>query len=274
LLSKAEIPLFLSREPAKRKTIIVQVLFLDDDRTHETVITGFNKIGWVTSSGLVVHARRRRIVATPISEIKRHHHEFRKTPENLDQSKLERFFAMNYRAYDLFFSGVAAIASRNKDFFLNPIKLPILDGIGREEHDKRWGALTVAITECDFLCVFDSKSLISRFIAYIDDGPWSHTASYSGEGTIFEAVPPRVCERPLEIYRDPRYRLGLYRTVPELDPAQKLSFNAFQRRQIGRRYSYEKAFLAGFLKHLRRPRNAPTPNDFAILPQVTLIAVV
>lgn len=248
------------------------VTFLDNDRTHKTVATGFNKIGYVTKDDVVIYPKRRRIVETNLSKIKALPHRYPLLPDDLDKEKLEQFFTLNHRDFDLFFVGINSIVNREFQYFFNPIKLPILDRIDKDEHKKRWDSLAASIKKCDVLFTLDTKSLASRLISYVDNGPWSHTAMCSGEGTVIEAITSGVCERPVQIYQDLRYRVGLYRTIGEIPtPDHTIEFH---RSQVGKRYSYKKAFIAGVQKYFRAPRLAPTPNDFAISPNIYLVAIV
>jgi hypothetical protein len=132
----------------------------------------------------------------------------------------------------------------------------------------------------DWIFTADSNSRISRLICRWDHGPWSHIGTYTGDGSICEAIPPRVAERPIDVYRNPRYRLGIYRhkgmTADETD--ERI---AWDRRQVGKPYAYRKALRLALWKLIRgRPGKGQdaflfTPNDVAYLtPGLELIHLV
>jgi hypothetical protein len=96
----------------------------------------------------------------------------------------------------------------------------------------------------DFIFTLDSKSATSRIIAYLDQGTWSHTGFYCGNGLISEAIFPRVVERSIEAYHHPRYRIGVYRqpSSTSLNAERMASFN---RSQLGKRYNVLGALALG-----------------------------
>jgi hypothetical protein len=124
--------------------------------------------------------------------------------------------------------------------------------------------------------------LISRLIARFDHGTWSHVGTYTGDGTILEAIKDGVVERDIEVYRNPRYRLGLYRHK-SMDPKSAVNLVGFMRSQLGKRYNFRAAVRLALLKvfglqpgkGLRPPRlDELTPNDLARSERVALICVV
>src|SRR6202041_910029 len=96
-------------------------------------------------------------------------------------------------------------------FWQHPIKLPMLKPISKEEHEHRWVQGAALVQKGDLIFTFDTQSLISRVITYFDQGAWSHTGSYTGDGHIIEAIGEGVVERNIEAYHSPKYRMGIYR---------------------------------------------------------------
>ncbi|MFY9317368.1 MAG: hypothetical protein WAO95_17660 [Burkholderiales bacterium] len=182
------------------------------------------------------------------------------------------FFKENWREIALFHTGVQAIMFNRPRYFDSPIRLPILRPITTEEHGVRFKALLNLVRAGDLLLTFNSDNWISRLISYFDNGPWSHCAFCSGQGTVLEAIPAGVSERPLEAYKGKRFRLGLYRHPHA--PSDISEVLSFARSRIGDGYSYRKAILSGLRKHFRIRRRLPTPNDLAISPELHLVAIV
>lgn len=248
------------------------IAFLDGDKTYPIDFTGFNKIGIVLNGDRVLHPWKKGLRETPLEKVLKRPHSLRHPHVDIDTENIQSFFSSNWRDIDLFHCGLSEMIRGNSDYFEFPLKLPILDAIDVNQHDQRWRDLKADVQAGDLLLTYDTKSFASRVISYLDNGPWSHAATCSGEDTVIEATTAGVLERPLEVYGAARYRLGLYRWVPPIpDPAASI---AWSRSRIGNGYSYRKAMKAGLQKLLRHPRTALTPNDLPIFCSVRLVCLV
>jgi len=102
--------------------------------------------------------------------------------------------------------------------------------------------------------IFDTESIVSRVIAAIDGGVWSHVADYIGNGRIIEATVRGVVDRSVNAYRCLRYRIGLYRVRDaETDPnrfEKAAKYVSFARSQLGKRYGFGKALRLGIMRAL------------------------
>ena len=90
---------------------------------------------------------------------------------------------------------------------------------------------------------FDTKSVGSRLIAYLNQGTWSRVGICSGNGCVLEAITSGVTERSIEAYHHPRYRLGIYRLSGS--PAQIDKMIEFAESQLGKSYAFKKALKLG-----------------------------
>jgi hypothetical protein len=250
------------------------VTFADNDRSKKADESGFNKIGYLTRSGLVIFPRRYRLVRENLSKIVKLPHALFQISEDFGTENVERFFTENFQTLDLFDLGLSAILNNDIAYFINPLKLPCLSPIDNITRGDRWLSLKALVIEGDLLCVFDTKSLFSRIISKVDRGPWSHSALCTMEKTIIEAITSGVCERPLDVYSASHYRVGLYRFRSNVSNKNKKDALEFMRSKIGQPYSYKKALFVGIQKFLHKPRFAPTPNDLAIHPDLDLITYV
>lgn len=248
------------------------ITFTDNDRSQKIDDSGFNKIGYVSQSRLVIYPRRHRLVREYLSIVEKLPHKCFPVPESLGVENVERFFTENFQALDLFNLGLSSILRNDIAYFARPLKLPRLSPIDDQIRNDRWVSMVPLITKGDLLFTFDTKSLLSRLISKVDRGPWSHSALCTGEGTIIEAITTGVCERTLDVYAASHYRTGLYRLRCGLPNEKDLL--EFSRSKLVEPYSYRKAVIAGIQKLLRRPRTVPTPNDLAIQPDLELIAYV
>lgn len=244
------------------------ITFRDNDRSQKPDQTGHNKIGYITRSLEVIFPWRSRVIRQSLPKIERLPHKKIPLPDGLDANCAERFFVDNFQTIDLFNQGLISIHLGEFGYFSNPIKLPRLDPIDLSERNFRWNELKLLVRKGDALFTFDTKSLFSKLITMVDNGPWSHAAMCTGEETLLEAITSGVQERSLDVYADPRYRVGLYRPLGLTEPEKSLDF---LRSQIGKPYGYSKAALVGVQKFLRIRRFAPTPNDLAVAPNLQLI---
>ena len=156
------------------------------------------------------------------------------------------------------------------EYFEQPLKLPFLNRMNLENKEEEYKNLCRLISKGDLLCTFNTKSLMSKLISIVDNGPWSHVAMCSGDGTVIEAIPSGAVERPISVYADKKFHIGLYR-MPGQDAEESV---AKMRSMIGSGYNYKGALIAGLQKLLNKPRYAPTPADVIINSKAQLLAYV
>jgi hypothetical protein len=244
----------------------------------------YNKTGYVSKGGWVVYPCRHSIIADRIERITKRNHTLVPLTFMSNSEDVEKFFIGNKPNVELFFQGLNALARRDNAFFEFPVRLPILPPVNAQEFYERWERMRTIVRPTDCIMVFDTRSFISRTIALIDRGVWSHVAGYAGDGNIFEMILSGAVERPLDTYRSPRYRIGIYRArlfngdVYASENARKIeSFRSYWRANIGRsKYGYRQLFRVAVLKTLgiRVPGSNDsdvTPNDMARSPDFGLI---
>ena len=239
-----------------------------------------NKMAYVvTDSDLAIYPHGYGLKRTSFGRLKRRSRIDRGLipPPLYTSDQLDKFFSQNHDNPTLFLKGMHALGT-NPGYFERPIKLPRLEPIGRDEFEKRWAKLKELILPVDQLFSIDTTSRLSRFIARVDHGPWSHVAGYLGGGKLCEATPPMVRLTDLESYRAPRYRLGLYRASDNITQEQRERFMAFSMQQVGKRYGYRKVLKLGLRKLTPLGRDPVpsqlTPNEMIIVHDLKLIHVV
>ncbi len=242
-------------------------VFRDHDLWHRADSTGFNKVGYFRDTGQVVYPIRKHFVEAPFDRIRKRKHQLLDSamPEEA-QRRAEQFFSGNVLNRHLMQRGLRAFADGESGFFRNPIRLPRLKTISLQEHETRWHELMACLKGGDVIQVLDQKSLISRLIARVDQGVWSHTAMYSGNGTVLEAITSGVTERPIGVYENARYRIGVYRRDGLTEEA-RLGLLLFLQSQLGKRYAWRKALRLGLRKVLRIDRligKQLSPNDLCL----------
>jgi hypothetical protein len=115
----------------------------------------------------------------------------------------------------------------------------------------------------------------------------AHVGGYIGNGQIFEVLLSGAVQRPLNVYRSQRYRIGLYRPssydgdVEKPDNLTRIkAYIEFCRFSIGRtKYDYIGLVQVGINKILNRrlktrePRFV-SPCDLATFPEVRLLLTI
>jgi hypothetical protein len=236
-----------------------------------------NKIGYVTKSGWVIYPLGCGLGKSRITTIEKRDHRIVPLPFEENSDKVEQLFTENKSNHKLFFQGIYTICNRDVLLFNNPIKLPIFAKLSAEEFDIKWEQLILLLRPTDTIMTFDTLSIISKTIAAIDHGVWSHTAGSIGGGKIVEATIYGVVERPISVYRSRRFRIGLYRSkhYNENDQKAQANYISFTRSMIGRPYGYRQLCAVAVNKLLRLKRDDDwrytSPNDLAINQNLELI---
>jgi hypothetical protein len=226
-------------------------------------------VGIATESGNVYFEGRRRLRRTTLQRLSKQPHEMRELPAGFATHNLEAYFTQNHPSPELVQGLLRARIEKDIDYLNEPIKLPIHDAIDGNEHARRCEVLLASAKATDMLCTFDPSSSMSRLIGYIDQGPWSHTASVMTGGRICEAVTSGVRIVEIEHYLRKPIRLGLYRFLPPVPDPE--SGERFLHSTVGNRYAFGKATLAG-IKRFIRIRNRPRlPNDLALMPGLSIV---
>lgn len=229
----------------------------------------------MTHSGIVVYPFGYGIRRVPRARFRWRHRLISLPPACPRADEIEAFFTLNRDNPELFNRGVQAL-TENLHFFDQPIKLPILKPISPDEFEQRWREFVALLRAGDLIKLIDTASTISRLIAHLDHGVWSHSATYVGDGTVCEAITSGVVERSIEVYHSPRFRLGLYRLRPDPTPERPARMVDLLRSQIGSPYNWagvSRLALGGLLKCGSSIR-LPSPNDSTFLLDVALVHLV
>lgn len=252
--------------------------FRDHDLWHKPDDTGMNKVGYITSRDTMIYQLRWHFVEVSVSRLRRKRvdvFELRCSEER--KAQIEAFFTMNVLNPDpeLMERGLRALVQGPHDLFDNPLRLPKLSPITKAEHEKRWNELPQVLVAGDCIQIFDERSVISKAIAAVDHGSWSHTSIYTGDQTVTEAITSGVSERPITVYKAPGIRLGVYRN-PSMTAESARRIVAFNRAQLGKPYAWWKVLMLGLelLFHINRRTRKPTPNDIIALSDLELIFLI
>jgi hypothetical protein len=252
------------------------ILFREWDPWYRPDASGFNKVGYIANDGTVIFPRRGRVARRPLSALLKKPHQLMRNDNFPRAQAANTFFTCNIINMAMFNLAMKLLSVPDSPFWDDPIKMPILRPITPEEHKLLWDELKPALELGDTIFTLNTKNPISRLIAYLDQGSWSHLGIYTGNGRIFESIPSGTVERSIEVYRDPRYRLGIYRD--ELTAQQKEVMPTVTRSMVGGGYDFGAALRLGLRMALRfRPsedRRNVTPNMRVLLTELKLIKVI
>ena len=243
--------------------------FLDRNPFHKPDSTGFNRVGYSTERETMIYQRDHKFIEIPLKKLHPKRLEaFEIKGSASELAAIETFFTGNVLNTFLMNRGLHAVAQGPRSLFANPIKLPILSPITDSEWVQRWQKLPNVLQKLDLVQVFDESSRISRLIAAVDRGSWSHSAMYSGDGKVMEAITSGVTERSIDVYRRQGIRIGVYRIPVIVDGARAEDAISYARQQIGMGYGWLSLLKKGaqllFHLHPRTERFIPSPNDLIV----------
>jgi|GEM_PF-2668523 hypothetical protein len=185
------------------------------------------------------------------------------------RSKFCIYFEMNRDNYRLFDLGISKLTSNEFSFFDYPEIMPNWKEKQFDDNKEKWERLYSVIKPGDLFTAFDPQSLVSRLIAWVDDGSWSHCGLCLGGSQVSEVTSKGRIISDLEDYRKKRVHVGVYRQWPELNEDQTARLIHFSLSKLGGKYNYIGAFKCGVNTLLGRDNwvnkrgdrfIAPTPN--------------
>ena len=164
--------------------------------------------------------------------------------------KIAEFFISAQNNYRLFNLGISAINANRLDFFDSGKSImPVFSNYLTDEHyNEAWKRVTSKLKKGDMICTFNSKSLISKTIARIDKGSWSHCGVYVGNNEIFEMISKGAVRRNIDAYKQKYIHFGIYRpigSVYQMNMENDDYINHFIELSKNDKYSYLKALILG-----------------------------
>lgn len=156
-----------------------------------------------------------------------------------------KFFANNARRHRMVNLGLAALGMGH----IEPLRAPELfpdtsAPCSQDQHSRLWNELIRQAKIGDALFTRDTSNTISGGIAILDEGSWSHAATYIHDGWILETQDTTGLSR-LERYAQPQIRAGLYRPMLRLSPQGENALLEFASSNFRGGYDYVGALRAG-----------------------------
>lgn len=245
-----------------------QLVFFHDRKSMLMIDeTGFNQIGVLSEDKNIIFCRNGKMLDIPFKKLGyvtgiTTGSIFHIEEDILRNNALKYFKKNKYNPY-LFLLGLRKLHNINNDpcFFDSDILMPKLKPLTSTEHEKAWQRVTSKLQPADLIFTFTRNSIISTCIAKIDNGCWSHTGVYLGDGYISEMIASGAVKRKLDVYRNHKIHIGIYRRRNIDDTSRKdivmFAMNISHRA----RYAWKTAFKLGVAKLFNIPTTINTPND-------------
>ena len=237
------------------------IIFLDKPTKQEPDESGCNQIGILLTNKKVLFVRNNRVIELSLTQLNSSMVFAIPFKSEEFARNVSKYFEANKGTRHLFKAGLIALKAENEAFFSSPIIMPQLKRYDSDEtYEEAWNNLLPQIEKADMVCTFNEKSLMSRFIASLDKGTWSHSAMYMGNGQISEAITQGIVMRDISVYKSKHVHIGIYRLF---DMTPQRAEKAIQRglSLIGGDYSYRKAIRVGLRTIFRLKLDPSKPGD-------------
>ena len=229
--------------------------------------TGCNQIGIFISHNKILFCRKRTVIELNFNELAGSNVSIVAYKDTTLLPKIARFFDSNRDNYRLFALGTNALFCHNYKVFNVPEIMPKFgkQQIPDSEYEASWNRLISKMQKGDTIFTFNSKSLISKIIAKIDNGSWSHTGTYVGNGEISEMISTGYTKRSVEVYKQKHIHIGIYR-FHQITPEQQGSIDDFvvecNEMYGGQGYPFFRALKLGIRTLLHLTDGKYRPQDF------------
>jgi hypothetical protein len=200
------------------------ILFKDKLTKSPSSETRYNQIGIFVTEKNILFRRKRKIISINMDQLKGTEVLIVAPSQPEVVPKIAKFFNTAKGNYRLFNMGLNILKLERFGVFCSweNIMPTFNNDLTDEEYEKAWDRVTSKLRKYDQIFTFNSKSFISKTIAWIDKGSWSHCGVYSGNHEIFEVTWKGMFTRNLDIYKKKYIHLGVYRR-PDF-PEEKLDY--------------------------------------------------
>lgn len=250
------------------------VLFLDSKIKKPVDETGYNQIGVVVSTSTLICKRGNKVVRlSSIDSENKKYDVYHPESEQLTSNVVE-YFNSNLVSVPIFDLGIAALLNKSSpELFDSPIIMPDFEKLPCIDFERKWNSIEANAEEGDMVFTYNQSNFVSRLIAKLDNGSWSHVGVYIGNGYICEAVTSGVTKRAITTYKNSNIRIGLYRHK-NMTPERADNISNMCLSQLGCSYNYWGAIKLGLKKILKIENKVPSPSGTIFGGQLYLVEYV
>jgi hypothetical protein len=224
------------------------IIFFTDEATEATSDSKarYNQIGIFMTEENILFRRKRKIISISADQLKGTEVKIFAPAQKEVMPQMVEFFKAAKDNYRLFNLGLNVLASERIDFFYTGKNImPTFNTyLTDEEYEKVWERVISKLRKSDLIFTFNSKSLISRIIAWVDKGSWSHCGIYAGNHEIFEMTSKGTVTSNIDIYKAKYMHLGIYRR-PDFPEEKREFIDEFRQVNVYNGYPYFKALILG-----------------------------
>ena len=231
--------------------------------------TGCNQWAIIVDETGGLTRRNSKVVHIPFQELLQMPHlQFRGNPHPDHGERISDFFLNHRRHHDLFEAGEKALLQGNlQPFEWGQIFPTRPEYKNDEEFEDAWKQLLIEARPMDVIFTARCKDPVSRIIARTTHGPFSHVASYLGNGQISESVTSGIRTGQLsDLYKDRSNWVAIYRHVDHLntmftfEEAQKITQGVTLDFRDG--YNWYQAFRHGIMSFRGKHEESMAPNSW------------
>jgi hypothetical protein len=239
------------------------IIFHEDGGLHETDSTGCNQWAFAVGDGRALYHSRGKVRSIDLA-----------TAYQLPNARLIRWKPVALGPYIVsylvahqnrpshFLAGIRAMQNTNFEMFLRGElfpRSPIYES--DEQYEQSWKSFISQLMPRDMIFTTQLDSLVSRFIAWATEGPFSHCALYLGNGEISEIVTSGNRIVDISVYKGRNYRVAAYRTFAPSPKKWKETVEECRAADGTPGYSYYGAISHGIRSFFRDHDNSFVPNS-------------
>lgn len=239
------------------------LIFNDPKNKSKPDDSGCNTIGVLLNNNSIIYHKNRKPANIQLNDaIKSFEKVFAFINNDEATSKCTaNYFEKNGHNYKLFNLGIWAMKNKCTEILCSDEIMPSqFKNYTHDSYETAWNKLRSVIEPCDAIFVRTKGSLLSSFIARLDNGFWSHVGTYIGSGQIHEATTRGILIQSINKYKGQQYSVGVYRPIG-IDDYKKFIILNRTLKTVGRRYNYSGALKLGICLLLSLGTDKPSPNE-------------
>ncbi|MCX5819731.1 MAG: hypothetical protein NT047_07455 [Deltaproteobacteria bacterium] len=237
------------------------ITFFNNKNSAKPNSHGHNSMGVLLPEGTFLYYNKRKVIKEKFERSKYIGATLWPLKDDDFAKKVFKYFTEYKDHIYLFKLGLIAFCDHTKHgiFDCNEIMPKFNSTKNSTEYEKAWDILIQKAKVGDAFFTFNTKSIISKLIARLDKGTWSHVAIYQGNGMITEAISrgtvlSNICE-----YKKPYYHVGLYSPIG-MNERERIVVGIRGLLLLNKKYNYWGSMKVGLKTILGKGGMIPTPN--------------
>jgi len=257
------------------------IILFYDKLTKESpgIKTGYNQTGIFVTGNEILFCRGKKILTVKVETIRGTIVTIYEPSDRELMPNIADYFNLSRQNYRIFKLGVRALGIGNHEVFRQPIIMPLLRKyMNQDDYEHAWIEFISKLRKSDYIFTFNSKSILSRLIASIDNGSWSHCGIYLGDEEIYEMTTKGTVKKNIDAYKKMFIHIGAYRHF-RMTEEKRNSIDEYSKTLTYSAYPYLKAFILGIrtyfgLVNEDDPVEIPTPNGIIYRGEYYLVSYV